>query len=108
MPSGPRASTSGFGTGVDATLRKAVEARGGVDVPVLNVEVKTPFQRMSYDEAMARYGSDKPDLRFGLELADLTETLKPLNGGAWNTPQFFRKFNSVANPTRSPRMPTRC
>jgi aspartyl-tRNA synthetase len=35
------------------------------------VEVPTPFPRMTYHEMMARYGSDKPDLRYGMELADL-------------------------------------
>ena len=35
------------------------------------VEVPTPFPRMTYAEMMARYGSDKPDLRYGMELADL-------------------------------------
>jgi len=35
------------------------------------VEVQTPFPRMTYDEMMSRFGSDKPDLRYGMELADL-------------------------------------
>ncbi len=40
---------------------------------VLGVDVKTPFPRMPYREAMDRFGSDKPDVRFGLELQDLTQ-----------------------------------
>ncbi|EHQ51596.1 aspartyl-tRNA synthetase [Ectothiorhodospira sp. PHS-1] len=42
---------------------------------VLEVPLHTPFQRMTYAEAMHRYGSDKPDLRIPLELVDLTDVM---------------------------------
>ncbi len=40
---------------------------------VLGISLNTPFPRMPYAEAMRRFGSDKPDIRFGLELTDITE-----------------------------------
>ncbi|PIE21202.1 MAG: aspartate--tRNA ligase [Arachnia propionica] len=40
---------------------------------VAGYELSTPFPRITYADAMAKYGTDKPDLRFGLELTDLTE-----------------------------------
>ncbi len=39
---------------------------------LIDVQVPTPIRRMAYSEAMAKYGSDKPDLRFGLELTEMT------------------------------------
>ncbi len=43
---------------------------------VLGVDVKTPFRRMTWKEGMERFGSDKPDMRFGMELKDLSEIVK--------------------------------
>ncbi len=43
---------------------------------VLGVKVELPIQRMTWIEAMNRYGSDKPDLRFGMELTDVSEVVK--------------------------------
>ncbi len=43
---------------------------------VLGVEVLLPIPRMTWQEAMDRYGSDKPDIRFGMELCDVTEVVK--------------------------------
>jgi aspartyl-tRNA synthetase len=51
--------------GVIEPLIQAVFREIGIDVPV-------PFRRLPYAEAMARYGSDKPDLRFGMEIADVS------------------------------------
>ena len=56
---------------------------------VKNVDVVTPFPRMSYKEAMDRFGSDKPDVRFGLELKQLSEIVKDSAFGVF--------ANAVAN-----------
>ncbi len=42
----------------------------------LGRDIETPFRRMTWDEAMNKYGSDKPDLRFGLEMVDLSDIAK--------------------------------
>jgi aspartyl-tRNA synthetase len=43
---------------------------------VLGAEIATPFRRMTWDEAQLRYGSDKPDLRMGCEIADVSDVLR--------------------------------
>jgi aspartyl-tRNA synthetase len=54
----------------------------------IDVELPNPFPRITYQEAMARYGSDKPDLRVKLEFTELTDVMKSVE---------FKVFNSVAN-----------
>ena len=66
--------------GVTESVMAAVFAVGGVEVPA------PPWPRMSYAEAMLRFGSDRPDTRFGMELADVSEHLRGSE---------FRVFESV-------------
>ncbi len=55
---------------------------------ILGIEISLPIKRMSYEEALNRYGTDKPDLRYGLELKDLTDLAKEVE---------FKVFRSVAD-----------
>lgn len=49
----------------------------------LGIEIKTPFLRMPYSEAMERFGSDKPDIRFGLELVNISDLVKDCGFGVF-------------------------
>jgi aspartyl-tRNA synthetase len=53
---------------------------------VLGMEIKAPFPRLMYDDAIEKYGLDKPDLRFGLELSNVSDIVKDTN---------FKVFSSV-------------
>lgn len=50
---------------------------------VLGQELETPFPRMTYKDAMERYGSDKPDIRFGMEICDISELVKDCEFGVF-------------------------
>ncbi len=52
----------------------------------LGKKIATPFKRLSWDEAMDRYGSDKPDLRFGMELVNMVDAVKDSD---------FKVFNAI-------------
>lgn len=51
----------------------------------IDVEIETPLKRLTYKEAMERYGSDKPDTRFDMELVDLSETVKSCGFGVFTS-----------------------
>jgi aspartyl-tRNA synthetase len=68
-------------------LMQAVFRVGGV-------ELTTPFPRLSYHEAMERYGSDKPDTRFSVELTDLSDVF------AASEPSLFRRVVEEGNTVR--------
>ncbi len=50
---------------------------------VLNVDIPLPLPRLTYNEAMERYGSDKPDTRFGMEIIDLTDAVRGCGFGVF-------------------------
>lgn len=52
---------------------------------VLNVEIPTPLPRLTYTDAMNRYGSDKPDTRFGMEIVDISEIVKNCGFGVFTS-----------------------
>lgn len=62
--------------GQEALLSMMEEMMTGLVKQVKGIEIPKPFPRMTYKEAMDRYGSDKPDTRFGLELINVSEIVK--------------------------------
>ena len=50
---------------------------------ILDVDIELPIQRMTWQEAMDRFGSDKPDLRFGMELKDVSDVVKDCGFGVF-------------------------
>lgn len=59
---------------------------------ILGIKVELPLMRMDYDEAMEKYGSDKPDLRFGMEIKNVTDIVKSCG---------FKVFESAASAENS-------
>jgi aspartyl-tRNA synthetase len=72
-------------TDVMDTIERAVIRISGDVLPQRPI-LQTPFPRLTYQQALDRYGSDKPDIRFGLELTDLTDTVRGVD---------FRVFSSA-------------
>lgn len=70
----------------DAVMSMAEGMMKSVFKKVMNRDIPVPFPRMTWKEAMARYGVDKPDTRFGLELRDVTEIVSKSE---------FKLFNSA-------------
>ncbi len=66
-----------------------VEAMLEAVFELIEVKIERPFPRFSYDESMEKYGTDKPDLRFGMEIQDLTEI-----GSRIDSPLFKRTISS--------------
>ncbi|MGE3062294.1 MAG: aspartate--tRNA ligase [bacterium] len=58
----------------DDVLQVIEEMMAHIFKETLGIELKIPFRRMTYDESMEKYGSDKPDLRYKLEINDITES----------------------------------
>ncbi len=75
--------------GEDDVLELNEELMAHVVRAATGAEIVTPFPRLTYQDAMDRYGSDKPDVRFGLELADVTQVLAGSS---------FRGFAAGAQP----------
>ena len=67
----------------DAVMTLGENLIASIFKDVKGIDIKLPLDRMKYDEAMARYGSDKPDLRFGMEIQDISDCFKNTEFGVF-------------------------
>ncbi len=67
---------------------------------VLKKDIKTPFPRVTYEESMGHFGTDKPDLRFGMELIDVTETAKSSDFTIFKKAEQIKCINVEQDMTR--------
>jgi aspartyl-tRNA synthetase len=74
----------------EAIFRLMETVFGAVWRECIGVELGSPFPRLTYAEAMRRYGTDKPDLRFGLELEDATEATRGSEFGVFANAECVR------------------
>ena len=66
---------------------------------VMNIDFTEPFRRMPWIEAMEKFGSDKPDLRFGMEFADLTELAKGHGFSVFDDAEYITGFAATGCAT---------
>jgi aspartyl-tRNA synthetase len=63
---------------------------------VLDIDIPLPFQRMSFHDALTKYGSDKPDIRFAMELITITDTVRESAFGVFTDAIANNKYGTVA------------
>tara|TARA_Y100000310_G_scaffold281722_1_gene302401 strand:- start:36469 stop:38232 length:1764 start_codon:yes stop_codon:yes gene_type:complete len=68
---------------------------------VLNIDIKDKFKRVTHKDAMDKYGCDKPDLRFGLELVDVTSEVKSCDFNVFNSAEKVKCINPLDKFSRN-------
>jgi aspartyl-tRNA synthetase len=71
--------------GIDDVIGAAEGMIAELFKEIRGIDVKLPIKRMTYEEAMTRFGSDKPDLRYGLEIADISGVVSGAGFGAFQS-----------------------